>query len=461
MKYVFLGSFIGMSLLSLAAWFWRPGAREDAKTEVVWVCDDNPARREQIDFFNTLNPQYFLRLDPQNMGMEKVIVQCLAGVGPDVFDCYSGFQLTAYVRSGIAYDCTEAFDKRGIDIYKVWPCLLPTVVYEGRVYGHPGNGGGPALWFNKALFDAAGEPYPQGNWTWQEFLPIAKRLTKFDAHGRPIQFGLMMGIWDWLGVFLGQWNASIYSPEGTRSALDSQEAAAAAQFYQDLIYKERVLPSPTEEMTMATSGGWGSGTISLFGAGRGAMALGGRWWLCILRGKDYANLKLGAVELPSGPSRRIFGYGRSSLVNAKAAHREGALAFLAYLHGEHWNNLINRQADALAPVMKYNYTDEYLHNPEHPEEDYNAVWRSALENAVPFEVTPYINGQLVDRILLKQGDFLRERLKTGAEAMRDAAQAINKAIVEQLKADPVLKKRYYEALATGAKPAWDRTEDAP
>jgi ABC-type glycerol-3-phosphate transport system substrate-binding protein len=212
---------------------------------------------------------------------------------------------------------------------------------------------------------------------------------------------------------------------------------------------------------MASAGGWGSGTITLFGAGRGATAVGGRWWLCILRNKDYAALRLGAVELPRGPSGRVFGGGRSTLVNAKSENLEGALAFLEYMHGEHWNNLINRQADALAPVMKYNYTDEFLFNPEHPEEDYNVVWRATLANAVPTEVSPYVNGQAVDRILLKQGDLLRENLKSGAEAMRDAAHAINEAILELLKADRVLKDRYYREVEKGARPAWDRLEDAP
>jgi len=461
MKLVFVSSFAVLVLLSVVAWMWRPAERTEGRTEIVWISDDNPVRREQIELFNRLYPQYHLRLDPQNAGMEKTIVQCLAGVGPDVFDCYSGFQLTAFVRSGIAMDCTDAMAERGIDVYANWPCLIPLVVQDGRAYGHPDNTHAPALWFNKNLFDEAGIPYPRGGWTWEEFIPIAQKLTRFDDRGRPIQFGLMMGSWDWTSIFLGQWGASIYNPQGTRSALDSPEAAAAAQFYQDLIHKYGVLPSPTAETAMATSGGWGSGVISLFGAGRGAMAVGGRWWLCILRNKDYANLRLGAVELPYGPSKRIFGGGRSTLVNAKGNRIEGALKFLEYMHGKPWNDLINRQADGIGPVIKYNYTEEFLLNPEHPEEDYNAVWRTALENAIPMEVSPYVNGQTVDRILLKQGDLLRENLKTGAEAMRDSARAINKAIIEQLEADPVLKERYYRDVAAGAKPAWDRPEDAP
>ena len=461
MKYVFAGAFIGMTLLSVVAALWTPRKTDDGRREVVWVSDDNPVRREQIELFNRLYPKYHLRLDPQNSGMEKVIVQCLAGVGPDVFDCYSGFQLAAFVRSGIARDCTDDLAARGIDVRKTWPCLHPLVIHEGRVYGHPDNAHAPALWYNKRVFDKAGEPYPTGDWTWEEFIPLAKRLTRYDDRGRPEQFGLMMGYGDWLDVLVAQWGGSVYTPEGTRSALDSAEAAEAMQFYQDLIYAHKVTPSPTEESAMASAGGWGSGIIALFGADKAAMAIGGRWWLCLLRRADFADLPLGAVELPAGPSRRIFGGGRSTLVNARSKNIEGALTFLEYMHGKDWNDLVNRQADALSPVMEYNYTQEFLLNPEHPEEDYNAVWRSAMENATPRQVSAYVNGQTVDRILAKQADLVRADLKTGAEAMADAAREVNEAIIEQIEIDPELRARYYEDVGNGARPAWDDPEDAP
>jgi len=461
MKYIFVGAFCAMAVLSVVAWWWQPSQRDDGRLEIVWVSDDNPVRREQIDLFNELYPQYRLRLDPQNSGMEKVIVQCLAGVGPDVFDCYSGFQLASFVRSGIARDCAEDLAARDIDIDAVWPALRPLVVHEGRAYGHPDNAHAPALWYNKRVFDAAGEPYPTGGWTWAEFIEVAKRLTVEDERGRLAQFGLMMGYGDWLDILVAQWGCDIYTPEGTRCTLDSAEAGAAVQFYQDLIYKHGVTPSPVQESAMASAGGWGSGIIALFGADKAAMAIGGRWWLCLLRNPDFGKLPLGAVELPHGPTDRVFGGGRSTLVNAKSKNIEGALTFLEYMHGPAWNNLINRQADALSPVMKYNYTEEFLFNPEHPEEDYNAVWRTAMENSIPRPVSPYVHGQRVDRILAKQADLVRAELKSGAEAMRDAAREINEAIIEMLEIDPVLRERYYEAVAKGAPAAWDRPEDAP
>jgi len=154
----------------------------------------------------------------------------------------------------------------------------------------------------------------------------------------------------------------------------------------------------------------------------------------------------------------LYGGGRSTLVNATGKNIEGALCFLEYMHSKPWNDLINRQADALAPVIEYNYTDEFLFNPEWPKEDYNAVWRAAMERAVPEQVSPYVNGQTVERLMRVQMDLVRANVKTAEEAMRDATEKVNEEIVETLGRDPVLRAQYAEDLQRGAQPAWDGPE---
>ena len=464
MKYVFFSAFAAMTVLSVVAWAWQPRQSDD-RIELTWCSDDNPMRRDQIALFNALYPKYHLRLDPQNAGMEKVIVQSLAGVGPDLFDCYNGFQLNAYVRAGVARDCTEELADRGIGPEDVWPALHTHIMHDGRLYGYPGNANARAIWYNKVIFDRMGVPYPEDDWTWDDFIETGRRLTVRNQRGDITQFALI-GYWDWK-IAMFQFGAQFYTPKGTRCTLDSPEAARAMQFMQDLIYRYELMPTPLQETAMASAGGWGSGTIALFGAERSAMALGGRWWLCILRDESYSNLKLGAVQLPGlrlpdgTISRRIWGGGRSTLVNATGKNLEGALCFLEYLHSKYWNDLINEQADALAPVIKYSYAEEFLLNPEYPEEDYNAVWRAAMENADPEQVSPYVNGQTVERILWAQADLVKSNHKFGADAMRDATKKINEAIVDTLKRDPVLRDRYMRDLAAGALPAWDNEEDAP
>jgi hypothetical protein len=102
MKYFFSVTFLVLIALSVVAWSLTPHPEAEGKTPLVWVSDDNPARRGQIALFNRLHPDFHLRLDPSNTGMAKVIVQCIGGVGPDLFDCYGGSQLSAYVKAGIA-----------------------------------------------------------------------------------------------------------------------------------------------------------------------------------------------------------------------------------------------------------------------------------------------------------------------------------------------------------------------
>ncbi len=443
MKYAFALIFGFLVLLTGVAQWIKPAPAPPGKTPLVWVSDDNPARREQIALFNRLHPEFDLRLDPSNTGMAKVIVQSIGGVGPDLFDCYDGFQLSAYVKSGIAWDVTDELRNAGIDVKKdVWKAVFPNILFEGRVYGFPTNAAVNAVWFHKDLFDAAGLPYPRGPWTWKEFIPLAQKLTARDQRGRIKHFGFLFDWWNWR-QFVLQWGGRMYTPDGTRCIVDSPEAVAAVQFMRDLIYKYRVAPSPVEEAAIATQGGWGSGTISLFGAKKAAMALGGRWWLCTLR--RYEGLRLGAVEAPHGKYRVFRGYGRATLINRHSPRRRAAVEFLKYMASRPYNELINRQADALAPVKRYCYTERYLHDPDHPDEDFNAVWRDIMNYGEPDQVSPFVNGNAASRIMRKQLDLVKNDQKSAAAAMRDAAREINKEIQKTLDRDPSLRRRY-EAL---------------
>lgn len=439
MRVFFAATLAVLTALSIVAWRIQPKAEQDGKIPLVWVSDDNPARRDQIALFNKLHPQHSLRLDPGNGAMEKVIVQSLGGVGPDLIDCYDGFQLSAYVRSGVAWDVTEELKRRNLDIASVWKPLQNYVVFDNRAYGIGTNIATDAIWYNKDIFDAEGVPYPKGPWKWDDFVKLAQRMTKRDASGRVERYGFMCEWWNWLH-FVYQYGGRVYTPDGTRCIVDSPETIAAVQFLHDLIYKYHVVPSPVEEAAMATQGGWGSGTITRFGAGKAAMALGGRWWLCTLR--DYKKLRLGVAESPYSLHRVFRAYGKATLINQRSPRREEALQFLTYQATRDYNDLINSQADGLGPVAAYTYSDAFLHNPRFPEEDQNAVWREATLHSQSDQVSPFVNGQVVGRLITKQLDLVKSDQKTAAEAMHTAAKQINEEIAKMLEQDPALRQRH-------------------
>lgn len=442
MKYVFIAIFIGLLILSIIAWKIQPEVAETGKIPLIWVSDDNPARRDQIRLFNELNPAYQLKLDPDNTGMQKIIVQSLAGVGPDLFDCYSGYQLSAFVKSGIAWDLTEALKQAGIDVQEsVWDFALPTCVTGERVYGFPMNAGVHAIWYNKDIFDACGVPYPEPDWSWEDLIETGKKLTIRDENGHASQFGILMSYGN-LEMFARQWGGRFYNETGTRCIIDSPEAIAGVEYLHDIIYKHRIAPTPVEEAGMATEGGWGAGVsyVPYFAARKAGMALGGRYWLCILR--KYKDLRLGIVPIPHGKKRIYMGYSRSTLINKNSPRRQEALAFLKYLASKEYNDLVNRQADAMAPVKKFIYSDAFLYNPEHPEEDYNHIWREVMNYGIPQQVSPFVNGNIADRIILKQRDLAQSNQKRPAEALHSIAKQINAEIQKNIARDPALRKLY-------------------
>lgn len=450
MRLFFSGVLGCLILLSLVAWRLEPSGTENGKTLLTWASDDNPFRRAQIAPFEKLNPKFHVVLDPNNATVEKVIVQSLAGVGPDIFDCYSPSQLTAYVRSGVAWDVTDQLHQMGLNVRQLtWPAVWPDCIYDGRVYGFPTNAAVDGIWYNKKFFDEAGIAYPKGSWTWNQLIPLAQKLTVRDSRGKITRYGILL---DWVSTwpqFVLQWGGHLYTKDGTKCTIDSPQAIAGVQFMKDLIYKYHVAPGPIAEAAMSAGGGWGSGggggtaVITLFEGGRSAMGLGGRYWLCAMR--SLPNLHVGATECPYHDVRIFRGYGKATLINKNSPHRKEALNWFKYEASEEYNDLINDQADGVGPVEKYVETPRFLHNPKYPDEDYHQVWRDMQKVAIGDAGSPYINGAVADRIVKDQLDLIKENIKSVPDAMREAARKINEQIQQTIKDSPELRERYQRA----------------
>jgi len=447
MKWVFAGTFAVLTVLSIVTWCIQPAAAPPGKKPLVWVTDTNPLRTEQVSLFNRSHAQTDLELDPNDSGVEKVIVQSIGGVGPDVFDAFDGSQLAAFVKSGVALDVTDALKARGVDIASsAFPAVLNAAMLDGRVYGVPTNIAADATWFHRDIFDEAHIPYPKGPIKWDEVIRIAQKLTVRDANGRITRFGILLPWWNWRHFFAG-FGAHVFSPDGTRCVVDSPEAIAAVELMHDLVYKYHVCPSPAEEAGIASQGGFGASDSGVFGAKRAAMAVGGRWWLSELR--KIPDLHLGVFESPFQNVRHFRAYGRATLVSRETKNLDAALDFLVFLAGKSYNQLVNDQADGSSAFPAYDTGPQFLHNPKHPEEDYNEVWQTASRYSVPDDLCPFVDSTTSTRLFQNQLDLIQNNLKTPAQAMRDAAANINAEIQHAIADDPSLAARY--RAATGSK----------
>jgi ABC-type sugar transport system, periplasmic component len=364
--------------LSFIASVWKPKETVDGKIPLTWVSDNNPARTAQINAFNEENPGLYLRLDYGNTGVQKVILQSASGVGPDIFD-FGDEQMEAYVGAGVLWDVTEAAEKMGFSGKEAgWPGGVNTYTYQGRQYGFPCNTGCQILIFNKNVFDHFGVPYPEKGkiMTWDEFFELAQKVNSHTnptgAKGR--QIFAITGL-DWRQFFDSQ-RGEFFDENGLPNILNNPALRKALELHRDVIYKYRLSPTSVEAKQMAGMGGWGSGNLNQFAAGRYAMLVSGHWSL-IAFGRAYDKqmealqqkgispesitnplerpLRLGAVLCPHFAGRpacyRVSS--RSAGINSRSPHREEALKFLQYLAGPTYSRLLNEEADFLPGNPKY------------------------------------------------------------------------------------------------------------
>jgi len=120
--------------------------------------------------------------------------------------------------------------------------------YQGKQIGLPMLCGPYVLWYNKTLFDQAGQAYPTPSWTWDSFLAAATALTKPSTDPSVMgQYGFETRNHQnpWVPWIFGE-GGQIFSDDGTKSLMDSPEAIAGIQYWLDLVYQHKVAPTPKE-----------------------------------------------------------------------------------------------------------------------------------------------------------------------------------------------------------------------
>jgi hypothetical protein len=112
--------------------------------------------------------------------------------------------------------------------------------------------------------------------------------------------------------------------------------------------------------------------------------------------------------------------------------------------------------------MRFAETDDFLHDPAHPEEDYNAVWREMQRRAIPDETSPFVNGSTMKRITEGQLDLIKAGVKTPAEGLHAIATQINAEIQESIRKNPELKHLYDQRRSASNQPqATSHTQQSP
>src|SRR5579859_1699065 len=116
------------------------------------------------------------------------------------------------------------------------------------------------VYYNKKLFDAAGQAYPKAGWTWDQFIATAQALTK-----APDQFGVGMDReLNNVLPFIWQNGGELFTPDGKQLALKSPAATAAIQFWVDWQVKDHVSPNAVQEESLDSGARFQAGQLGMF-----------------------------------------------------------------------------------------------------------------------------------------------------------------------------------------------------
>lgn len=272
---------------------------------------------------------------------ERVLTMAAGGNLPDLLWVQpSGFG--GFVENGLLTDLTDKVDT--LDTEEFQPGVLELGQVDGTQYAMTRDRSTVQIGYNKDMFDEAGIPYPEDDWTMDEFLEISKKLTVKDGE-RTVQFGIENF---YLKELLTAYGTSMLDPVTAAVKLDDPQTIEAIAFSQALVNEYNAQPTGAQQ----------EGLSNLFLSGVAAMRMTGPWdWIEYEKNADF---EFDVVPLPVGSDKGT----QSSAaylpisINADTEYPEEAwelLEFLTYGGGQD----IQAEIASAVPVVN-RATDDVL-----------------------------------------------------------------------------------------------------
>ncbi len=265
------------------------------------------------------------------------------GDAPDVF-AMDGPLFPDYQSRGVLLDLKPYIDRDGFDVTALADAgVAHFTTADGGQYGLPRDLNVVALYYNKAMFDAAGLAYPDETWDWDTLVEVGKQLTlDADGNGQPEQWGFytetsdMENYWSEL---VWQNGGEIISEDRTQTLLGSEEAVGGLQFLQDLIWTHKIMPPADIVLQVGDA----------FEQGLAAMESNGSW---LVPTHLNAGIDLGIAPLPAGPAGQATSVNPTgAVVSATSKNPEAAWTFVSWLVGPEAQEMLMASKAAL-PVDK-------------------------------------------------------------------------------------------------------------
>jgi len=287
--------------------------------------DDMDFYLKALEEFYEEHPKVRVRIElvPWSRMFDKLLISTAGGRPPDVSRIDSVY-FTPCAAKGLL-ECLDPYIENDpqFDIEDFYtPAFEGWGMYDGKIYGIPGDVDIYAMYYNKTMFDRYGIPYPDETWDWDKYLWAAKKLTKdLDGDGRLDQWGVIPDTW-WQD-YVWQNGGDILNEDNTECILDRPEAYKAIQFVVDLRNKYHVAPTPADAADI--------GPQKLFTNGQIGTYITGSWAAALVFHREVKTFDYDAAPIPKGEKRASFMGGAAFGILKGSKHKKEAWELVKFM----------------------------------------------------------------------------------------------------------------------------------
>lgn len=190
--------------------------------------------KSRVALFEEQNPGIKLQIDeiPAAEMYPKVYSLAAGGGLGDIVWTYLNTTLE-HLKKGVVAPLDDLIASTGYDLKPFWPATIQVLTLGGKLYAIPNHGhfGTVAYYYNKKLYEEAGVAEPNPDWTIEDLVEGAKKITKApDTFGFRAQGGGDEHLPSYLRIFGGD----TMNPEGTKALFADDKSKQGLKWLYDL-----------------------------------------------------------------------------------------------------------------------------------------------------------------------------------------------------------------------------------
>ena len=372
----------------------------------------------------------------------KIDTMISGGVAPDIISVTAD-RVAYYFEVEALTDLTPFIDREkelkndletGGDFYNI---MLEPFRSGDKIYMIPTWYVPFFIFYNKDLFDKYNVPYPDEDWSWEDFRERSIKLTH-DTNGDGIadEFGLHFAQWQH-GVepFILQNGGRILSEDGKRVEIDNPKSLEALQFLYDLKFRDKVCPSKSMTPGVQTGIAFVQGRIAMYGP-YGIFAM-------VPFREQITDFDWDVAVLPKGPDGIRAGIVMPTAfgVSSQSKHKQEAFNFVKFISSKEgmeivakWSlfvpsrKSVARSRAFLDPGKKPEHIELVLHDVEN-----GYAHTAAYASSRYFEVYEVINEHIMSNMLDYNTETPAQTVKQITEQSNRILNQIQPASVESSK----------------------------